>query len=90
MEDKNIEFKDVQDILEKSPLSQEDKKLWLNRCENMPTEVLASFVSTFSDDAEMLISATETLKNKINAGDDIEKMKKIVEEEKIELLRQYI
>jgi len=77
-------------ILRKSTLSAEDKVLWVSRTNELPFEDIAFLIDIFENNEELLVSATTNLKKKIGAGNDLDKIKKVVEEERQEIMDSII
>lgn len=72
----------IQEIFERAGLSESDRELWLSRLSSVSERMKAVFVSIFSDDTELLRFFTGDLKNRIEAGDDQERLAKIIEDER--------
>lgn len=72
----------AQEIVANSALSQEDKQMWFVHFENAPQEALELFIELFDNDQAELPLATNSLRKKIAAGNDIERIKAIVHEER--------
>ena len=73
-------------LLAESNVSAEGQSLWISRFEHVNTTALSLFLKVFAEDKELLGLATENLGKKLEAGDDPEKIKKLMEEEKAMLL----
>lgn len=72
----------AQEIVANSALSQEDKQMWFVHFEGAPQEALELFIELFDNDQTELPLATNSLRKKIAAGNDIERIKSIVHEER--------
>ena len=71
----------AQEIVANSDLSQEDKQMWFVHFESAPQEALELFIELFDNDQTELPLATNSLRKKIAAGSDIERIKAVVHEE---------
>lgn len=78
----------IQDILEKSSLSAEDRALWHERLESISDTYSYMFFDLFSEDMSGLPKATERMKEKIAAikANDPGKVAEIIREEYDELV----
>ena len=87
MLDKEALIEEAETILEKHSLSHEDRVLWQRQLAVLSPEATLFFIDTFDNDAELLTLTTINMKKKIEADDDPQKIQKLIEEEKNELLR---
>jgi len=72
-------------IVNNSRMKDEDKKLVLERIPYAPTALLEVFIESCSGDALMLEFMVRSLKRKLIAGDNQDKLRAIIAEEKKEL-----
>lgn len=74
--------KKIEAVFVSAGLSEMDKCLWLSRLSLAGERAQRVFVEAFSEDSEMLVFFTRDLRNRIEAGDDPQKLAPILEEEK--------
>lgn len=72
-------------IVNNSRMKDEDKKLVLERIPYAPTALLEVFIESCGVDALMLEFMVRSLKRKLMAGDNQEKLRAIIAEERKEL-----
>ncbi len=75
----------TKEIIEKSHLKDVDKKLVMDQVPYAPTALLEMFVESCSGDGLMLEFMVRSLKRKLIAGDNQDKIRAIIAEEKKEL-----
>jgi hypothetical protein len=75
----------TKEIVNNSKLKDEDKKLVLERIPYAPSALLEIFIESCGGDALMLEFMVRSFKRKLMAGDNQEKLREILREEKKEL-----
>lgn len=84
----NQDFTDeLKNVIASSPLSQEDKDLWVSALQNAPEDVVFSMLSYFQEFPDKMGWATQTLRRKIEAmkHNDMNAWQEILAEEEAEL-----
>ena len=81
-EDKRSVDERVEEIFERTGLPEDGRALWRARLSASSDRVKLVFVETFSDDVEMLLFFTDDLRKRIDAGNDPEKLKVVLDGEK--------
>ncbi len=72
----------AQSIVDESQLEDFDKEMWHERFEELEDPAISLFIDMMAVEPDLLEIVTENVKKKVEAGDDVEKIKTIVEEEK--------
>ncbi|GEM_PF-5686726 len=75
----------IEETLSRSSLNAQDQSLWRDRLSVASEKYLNLFIDLFSKAPELLPQATQTLKDKVAAGDSLEKWMAIAKREYQEL-----
>ena len=76
-------------IIEQSSLSSDDKAMWQHQLAFTDENKLEMFIGTTKDREEVLKLATESLKKKIDAVSDEDKMNEVIKDE-IETIKKLV